>query len=365
MILLDQQDILRNSNRLDAIISGIYNYRAIKKLKKLFSLWKPDIVHIHSIAKALSFSIIYFVQKYKIPIVYTLHDYGLLCPNMGLYNYRKNCKCYFYKPKPFFKCFITNCDKRCYSQKLWRWIRYQISKYIFKVCKKIDGYISVSNFSKDLFKDYLPLNKPLKLIHNPIEMVESKLENFVNNNSKITFIYIGRLSAEKGIDLLINAIKEVEANLVLIGDGELFHYCKNISKKIGGGRIKLLGWQNETKIITEMRKCNALVLPSKLLEPAPLSILEAASNNIPSIVANHGGLIEFVENNVSGLYFESNNIDSLKNSMNKIIKNPNLAIFLGNNAKEKFDKLNLRMKTHIEELENFYGIIITNKTYSK
>jgi glycosyltransferase involved in cell wall biosynthesis len=83
LICLNQKDILDNPNRLNAVLSGIYNWKAIRRLKRLFSRWIPDIAHIHGVSKALSWAPINLINYYKIPIVYTLHDYGLICPNLG------------------------------------------------------------------------------------------------------------------------------------------------------------------------------------------------------------------------------------------------------------------------------------------
>lgn len=361
IICLGQKDILNNPNKLDAALSGIYNWRAIKEIKKLFNNWLPDIVHIHSVSKALSWAVVNTIYSYKIPIIYTLHDYGLLCPNMGIYNYQTDKLCSLYQSGCGVKCLMTNCDKRNYIHKVWRWIRYYFSQQGIGVKRKISGYIAVSNFITELFKKYLPQNKPVRVIYNPIDM--PSFNNSIEMQQafkKPTFLYLGRLSPEKGIDLLLEAIKKVDANLIIIGDGEKMNKCETLSKELGQEKIKIVGWQSSKTISQVMTRCIALIIPSKWIEPAPLVIMEAAVNSLPCVVSNQGGLIEFVKHKVNGLHFEANNVSSLRYAMERIIKTPELARNLGKRSKEMFENYKMDISSHEHELEKFY-IEIINK----
>ncbi len=360
VICLGQKDILDNPNKINALLSGIYNWKAVKRLKILFKAWVPDIVHIHSLSKALSWAVINIIHSYNIPIIYTLHDYGLVCPNMGLYNFKAGKNCDLYKPNDRFKCLMTNCDKRNYAQKLWRWVRFMINIYVFKVAKKIDGFIAVSNFIGNLIKNNLKTNKPIKVIYNPLEEIDKN----TNNNSykgKNQFLYVGRLSKEKGIELLLEAVEEIDAQLVIIGDGELMGYCKEFSKKLGKGRIKIMGYQDKSIIEKEMKKSIALVLPSKCMEPAPLVLNEAAINGLPSVVPDHGSSIEFINNEKDGLYFRAGDVNSLREKLQMLKHNPLLTKKLGENAKEKMVIRNHNLNEYLSNVLKFYLDIMNVK----
>ena len=108
IICLNQKDILDEPNKLKSVFFGTYNFNAVRNLKQLFSRWQPDIVHLHGLSKALSWAVINTVFSYKIPIVYTLHDYGLVCPNLGIYDFRRAKVCQYYKRGYGFKCLVTN-----------------------------------------------------------------------------------------------------------------------------------------------------------------------------------------------------------------------------------------------------------------
>src|SRR5665647_972498 len=141
IICLGQYDILYNPNKLKAMILGINNVAANKKLKELLVRWKPDLVHIHGVSKALSWSVFNIIYSYRIPIVYTLHDYGLVCANLGIYNFKIEEVCRYYQPGFGLKCFLSNCDKRNYFQKLWRWSRYKWTIIFYRIDKTVNGYI--------------------------------------------------------------------------------------------------------------------------------------------------------------------------------------------------------------------------------
>lgn len=359
VICLDQKDILDNPNRFNAVLSGVYNRKAVRRLKKLFSSWIPDIAHIHGVSKALSWAPINLIYSYGIPIIYTLHDYGLLCPNLGIYNFKIGEVCEYYKPGYGFRCMITNCDKRSYTQKIWRWLRFFIVRNIFRINKKITGYISVSNFIGDLAIRYLADGRPVRFINNPIEINENMIKKYGNvRRYKTIFLYVGRLSEEKGIGLLLNAVSEVNASLTIIGDGELMGMCVDYARRLGKGKIRVLGFQDRKRIFTEMRKSDALILPSIWMEPAPLVLAEAAYNCLPSIVSDHGGLVEFVKDGVSGLHFKAGSKESLKKSMEIIIRNPALSSKMGSQARKIVGRSGLNINDHLKQLEKYYADVL-------
>lgn len=366
IICLGQQDILSNKNKISSALSGIKNKAAINNLKALFNDWRPDIVHVHGVSKALSWALINYCSREKIPVVYTLHDFGLLCPNMGLYDFKNHRQCEYYKSNTYIKCLFTNCDKRSYAQKLWRWVRFSYTKNVLKIRNKISGYVAVSVFVSDFFKNYLPKQSKLQIIYNP---VVSSSENDVgqqfgfkfNNKNIPTFLFIGRLSTEKGIELLLDAIKEVNAKLLIIGEGELYNHCLAISKKLGENKVQVLKWQEEEDKIKFIRNSNAIILPSLVMETAGIALLEAKKHGIAAIVPDTGAFREFVKDNEDGIFFKTGSKDSLVRAMEKIIKDPKYAAIMGRNAKNNFKSYKSSIEYHVSDLIRFYINLIGTK----
>ena len=364
IICLGQSDLLNSSNKLGSIISGINNSQAVKKFKELLSEWKPDIAHFHGVSKALSWIPISTANSYNIPTVYTLHDFGLLCPNMALYDFKAEEQCFLYENGKAFKCLLTNCDKRSYPQKLWRYFRFHFTKDILKIYKKIDGFIAVSNSVKDIYKDFIPAGREIRVINNPVKDVDSNIISKAVPETKnyiTTFLYVGRLSAEKGVDLLLEAIKEVDAKLLIVGSGEMDKLCRETEDKIDKEKIEMLGWLDEDKIHNLMTQCEAVILPSKVKEASPIIIKEAAGYYLPSIVPDQGGVMEFVADDINGLYFKSGNKSSLVKTMQRFVDDSALSKKLGTEARKSYEEYYNKASKYVEYLEEFYKEIIKNK----
>jgi glycosyltransferase involved in cell wall biosynthesis len=384
VVFLDQKDIL-SSNRLRAVFSGAVNKTALKELGELINLWKPDIAHIHIVSKAISWAAVSYLNKHKIPIVYTLHDFGLLCPNMSLYNFKTGGQCLLYDSKTYFKCLMTNCDKRSYAQKIWRWSRFIYSKKFLKILEKIDGFIAVSNFEAEVFKKFISSKSVLRVIYNPVGdyIVPGKSDNaedsFVSikkrslpkesSCDKINiarsikmpqFIYIGRLSEEKGICLLLDVFENIDARLSIAGEGELLELCSKKAARIGKDKIGVLGRIEGEELTRILKKCEALILPSIVKETAGLAVLEAAKHAIPSIVSDHGGAKEFVHDNMDGVYFKAGSRESLTNAIQRFIDEPELSEKLGKNAYNTYQEYPGKPDYYFSQLENFYKDIISN-----
>jgi len=362
IICLFQDDILDNKNKFQSAIFGIKNKKAVTALKDLLKLWVPDIVHMHGVSKALSWAPVNLFYSLKIPVVYTLHDYGLLCPNLGIYDYRKEKACNYYKKGYGLKCLFTNCDKRSYQQKLWRWSRYFITRNFFKVLKKVSGFIAVSSFIKGIFiENHFLDEEKLTVIHNPITNsgnLSFGIDGRAGNAGKTRFLYVGRLSLEKGVDLLIDAIKDLRAELAIIGDGELFKSCIKASEESTDTKISVLGYKQHDEVFMEMLKSDAIVLPSRCMEPSPLVIGEAAFRRLPAIVADIGGLKEQVEDGFTGKYFKAGDVNSLREKLVEFIEDPALAKKLGNNAYKKVSGSDYNPDAHISTLLEYYSLTL-------
>ncbi|MBQ7562288.1 MAG: glycosyltransferase [Synergistaceae bacterium] len=200
---LNQYDLIHNPNKLVAAFQGIYNFKARREFAKLLSTLNKDetIIHIHSWTKVLSSSIFKAAFESGIKIFVTVHDYFLSCPNGGFYDFVENHIC---ERQPLsLKCILCNCDKRNYYHKIWRVIRNFVqNRVIFKNFDKI-GYIFISEFSRKQLLRRMPAPKNQFLVQNPIYFADRfRIEA---ENNKI-FLYIGRLSEEKGVRNFCRAV---------------------------------------------------------------------------------------------------------------------------------------------------------------
>ena len=350
LINFKQYDLLSNPNKLDSMIKGIWN-RSVKKqmnavLDSLNS--KNTIIHVHSWVKALSPSILSALVKREIPVVVTLHDYFTVCPNGGLFNYQEKTICHL-TPMSM-ECLLSNCDKRSYVQKIWRFLRQFI--YIkANIPKNLTHYIFVSQFSKQILQPYLPKDSNFYHVPNPIDIQKTDISNPEDSN---IFSYVGRLSEEKGPLLFAEAGATLQLPTQFIGTGELQEEIQTIYED-----AKFTGWADRTEVIKYIQNSRAIVFPSLLYETQGMVVAEAAALGIPAIVADTSAASEYVTNGETGLLFESGNVESLMEKINILSQQPLLAKEMGINAYNTYWNDPDNTQKHLKKLIQCYQEILT------
>lgn len=344
VICLHQSDILSNPSRFQAVVQGLWNKKASDAMYALLNSIKNNetIVHIHTLSKAISSSIIPIIKKFNVPILYHLHDYGIACPNLGFYDYQKNRICT--NKALGVRCLFCDCDKRSYPQKIWRVLRQVIQEYIGKIPKNLDCCICISNFSYNILSKYI-VDKPVEFLPNNIEVEDIGRINAEDNRY---YVYVGRLSQEKGSVLLAEASKCLDVPSVFIGDGE---DRKNI--ELHAKNAIFTGWLTHEEMIPWLKKARALVFPSLLYETQGLTVIEALAHGIPVIVANNCAAKDAVQDNISGRFFESGDLESLKKVMlefkdNEKVKKYSINAYNGYKKKDNSDA------TYIKKLQEIY-----------
>lgn len=289
----------------------IYSTEAHKKIGKVLDDFKPDIVHMNNINFQLTPSIIYAVKKRNIPLVQTVHDYQMICPNHLLYS--------FNEAKP--------CD-RCIKGSKWNCLKYscihnsKIKSFLgvieakvyslLKTYKKVDLYICPSKFLENKLVSSLDIYSGKTFtIHNFIEK-NNKLSKTDSENPYA--IFVGRLSKEKGVELLANTAKLLpQVKFVVCGNGPDNECLKNIPNVI------LKGFVAGKELTNLMANAKLLIAPSVCYENNPLSILEAHSMGVPVVTMNYGGMAELVEDGKTGVLAYAPTPESLAEAIKKCL----------------------------------------------
>jgi glycosyltransferase involved in cell wall biosynthesis len=310
VICLNQKDILNDPKRLRAIKQGIYNTKAKNEFENILKTLSPinTIIHFHSWSKALSNSLFSITSKYKFKIIITLHDYFFSCPNGAFYNHKAKKICNL-KPMSI-RCMTCNCDSRNYIQKVWRVLRQFVQNRTLWSNSAI-SFIVISNLNRKISENNLR-NKGVKIcyLRNPIELNKSRMVNVQENNE---YLFIGRLSTEKGVELFCKAMEELKLHGTVLGDGYLLDQLK--AKYTN---IKFIGWIKHSEMVKHLQNCRALVFPSLWYETAGLVVIEMKSYGIPCIVPDQCAASEEIVDGETGYIFKSGSLDSLKNAIKKV-----------------------------------------------
>ena len=304
---------------------------------------KPDVAHIGHL-NHLSTGFVDVLKKLNIPIVFTLHDFWLMCPR-GQFLTRS-----IGKENNFEVCAgqeNNKCASNCYrvyfsgreeneNQELAQWSNWVKNRMIEtkSIINKVDLFIAPSKYLMNRFvSDFnVPKNKIIYLDYGfPTEyLIQSDKSN---ERTNFTFGYIGTHILSKGINLLINAFLQLEQPATLKIYGRQDGQSTNALKQMAAGsknKIEFAGeYINHNLANDVFSKVDCIVVPSIWAENSPLVIHEAQACKIPVITANYGGMSELVQHKVNGLLFEHRNIDSLAEQMKYAIRNPELLQQLG------------------------------------
>ncbi|MBL7130475.1 MAG: glycosyltransferase family 4 protein [Candidatus Omnitrophica bacterium] len=331
-----------------------------KQFADILDRMKPDIVHIQHLI-FLSTTIINEVKRRKIPIVFTLHDYWLICPQWHFLredfticdnnnvsqcidcldyqlNIKKTPKRIYLTFRNILPDFLIRFSKNIY----FSWARDTLDcknaheriearlKHIKEICQMIDIFIAPSQFLKTRFIEFgIPEDK-IKFIPHGIDT--SPFTNFRRKESnRIRFGFIGTILPAKGLDILINAFNRVKDNRAeLKVYGNLFpyngfeYYPRYIKRLAKNRNIRFMGGFNHQDIAGVFSEFDVLVLPSIWNENCPLTILEAFSTKTPVIASKIGGIPALIKDKENGLLFEAGDPDGLYDKMRIFINNPDL-----------------------------------------
>ena len=332
----------------------------------LFTL-KPDIAHIGHL-NHLSTGIIDELNKQQIPVIFTLHDFWLMCPrgqfltrsigmpnNFKLCNQQSDLKCAIDCYQVYFGGRESNREEDCQSWKQWVHNRMDETRAIVD---KVDLFIAPSNYLRTRFINDFSIPES-KIIYLDYGFPTEYLRKTAKDKSIFTFGYIGTHIPAKGVNLLIEAFSQISepAELIIYGrcSGQSSEALKQLATKSKNKIIFAGEYANQDIADYVFSNIDCIVVPSIWTENSPLVIHEAQACKIPVITADTGGMKEYVQHNINGLLFEHRNTNSLKEQLLFAIKNPTIIKEYGKKGylySNNGDVPNI--KDHCIELEQIY-----------
>ncbi|WP_419803168.1 glycosyltransferase family 4 protein [Mucilaginibacter sp.] len=319
-----QVELLEFNNDKNALLKLIqlpFNIQSYYTTKQKLATFKPDVVHIHNLHFGGSPAVIYAIKRSKIPFVTTLHNFRLLCPSGILFNNGKLFLDSLHQNFPW-KAVQLGVYKKSKLITFWLGLSMYIHNKLgtWKNCNK---YIVLSEHARQLF-----LHSKLNLSENQL-VVKPNFSSVPSLQEQVRedyFLYVGRLSEEKGIMLLLSVFSSCPYKIIIAGDGplkdEVIKYDSNYPN------IEFVGSLQKTEVFKFLQQCTALVFPSVWFEGMPLIIIEAFACGTPVVSSKIGAMETMITPGYNGLHFEVNNETDFKNKlsdwMNLSIEEKNL-----------------------------------------
>lgn len=346
----DSADIYDYSlpKKVISLLQTPYSVHQKNQLIAVINDQRPDVAHVHNVFPLLTPSIYHALKQHNVPVVQTIHNFRMLCPNGLFFTQGQICE----------SCsthgFNTAIKKKCLHDS------YVISALYSSAIRlawntgsfpySINRYIVFNNFTaKKLVSGGVPLERITmgKNFHDAILDRPVKKERYV--------LYIGRLSHEKGIMTLLNALHP-RSNLILkiAGTGPL---QSSIEKYVADNpykKIELLGFVSGTTKVNLLQNAICSIVPSECYENAPLSIIESFANGTPVIASQIGGIPDMIENEKTGLLFNPGDVGGLSNAISVLADNPEIASSMAENALS-YAKMHYTPTQHYQHLFNTYS----------
>lgn len=303
-----------NNDQLSSSVSKIkgglqafYNGQSASIVEREILNYKPDIIHIHNLFFTASPSVLYKAKQMRTPVVMTVQNYRLICANALLLRDQQVCELCINKVFPLagirYKCYRSS-----YVESALVTAITGTHKLLSSWNKKVDTYIVPSEFLKTKLK-----GSSLKLPESKIAVKPNFIKDIpaLNTNREDFFLFIGRLSPEKGITTLLQCFAATPSlKLVIAGDGPDKNMVQAYAKN--APNITFLGQQPKEQVLELMKKCRALLFPSIWYEGLPLTIIEAFATGTPVIASNLGAMTEMIQDEYNGFYFNPGNTDELR-----------------------------------------------------
>ena len=285
-------------------LNTIFSLKTYNEVRGIISDNQIDIVHVHNSWPLISPSVYYAAFHSNVSVVQTVHNFRLICPGATLYHNGKICEDSLYKGLG------SSIKLKLYKESF---VHTLISAITLKIHRVIGTYtrvnfIFLTEFNK---KKIMELNNKGQII---IDERKTYIKpNFVNIDREVMpfekrknqFIFVGRLDKLKGINILLEAWKEIkESDLIICGTGPEAEWCKTFIAENGLLNVSMRGFVDNDKIMDLIAESKALILPTQWYEGFPMTIVESLACGTPVIRSNIGNVGSLIEDGKTGIRFE-------------------------------------------------------------
>lgn len=310
------------SGKIKGFLSGIYSPSGVKGMREALEREKPDIVNVHNLYPFISPAALFECKKAKVPVVMTVHNFRLICPTGLFMRNGRPCETCLQKGNEW-SCIRYNCE-HSRLKSIGYTLRNVYSRWIGAYKKNVSAFACITEFQREKLIKAGYEQEKIHVIPNSSDCPSSYTPTTGNYVA-----YIGRLSYEKGYDLLISVAKkhpEIKFRFAgaLRGNDEI-----DIPNN-----VKLMGYLDKPALGKFIKDARFIVMPSRCYEGFPITILDGAAFGKPTIGPDHGGFTEIIDKGTTeiGKLFKPNNLEDLEDTIVSLWNNPEEIKELGQKA---------------------------------
>ena len=296
-------------SKIKAAVGGIYNRTSYRDARAILEFHQPDVVHTHNVYPLFSPSVLVAAKDAGYPVVMSVHNQHLTCPKADHLLNGKLCdRCY---QGAEINCVLQNCRNNIFESMAYA-IRSHAARSRGWFSNNVTRFIALTEFSRQRLVGAGYAAEKINVLSNMVTGVESAVDR-PEEGGYVAFA--GRMSEEKGVDLLIDAAKELPTiPFKLAGNGPCLERWQNSAPN----NVEFLGGIEQEDMPKFYRGARLLVLPSRVNEMCPLVVSEAMNVGIPVITSNMGGQAELVDDQITGRLFEPENASDLRKQIEQV-----------------------------------------------
>lgn len=344
-------DRIKGMNFLTLARFTLWNKTIARELRETIRKVRPDVIHFHNTFPLISPAAYYAARAEGIPVVQTLNNYRLLCPNALFFRDGRVCEDCMGKFVPW-----PGVLHACYRES-------RAATGVTVAMLLVHRALRTWNLMVDVYIAAMTEFVRQKFIQGGIPEAKIVVKpNFVDpdpgtvNGQGGYALFVGRLSGEKGVETLLQACRDLAGlPLKLIGDGPLLNKAISLSPK----SVEVLGRKKHGEILNQMANALFLVMPSKWYEGFPMVIVEAMACGLPVVASRLGAMAEIIEDGRTGLLFEAGNVEDLANKVRWLFEHPEKAETMGRNARAEYEA-KYTPERNYQMLMRIYEIAIAN-----
>lgn len=343
----ESNDRVASLSKLQLATRTIWSQGVYQAVRQQLAQRPYDVVHVQNFFPLISPSVYYAARSAKVPIVQTLHNYRLLCPNALFFRNEQICEDCTGKFIPY-PGVLHGCYRNSSVASAGVAAMLAVHRGMGTWTTMVDRYITVSEFARQKFiAGGLPAEK-IAVKPNFVHLVSE-----AGKGRGGYALYVGRLSVEKGLDTLLDAWEHIghQIPLKIVGDGPLVDRVKDAALRLPG--VEWLGRKPMAEVYDLMGDALCLVFPSKWYETFGRVAIEAFAKGTPVVAANIGAIAELVDSGRTGLLFQPGDPDDLLDKVKWVLANPEKVTQMRQAARSEFEA-KYTAERNYEELINIY-----------
>ena len=348
---LDMPSVWNVTNPIAAATQGIWNKRARREFENILRQIPHEntVVHFHQWTKSFSPSVLSVPAQLGIPAIAYVHDYFLACPTGAYYRFADAAPCTLIPMSG--ACLMSRCDSRSSLHKAVRVARQMTTSKALEQAGASLSLVSNSPFGERVVDDFISREHRRFVVPYPVVVPHDSPVPVTRNKQ---FVFLGRMTEEKGVRQLARAAREANLPVTFVGEGPLLDEIR-----AQGDPVRCTGWQDSAGVNRILQEARALVFPSTWYETGGLVVPEALGRGIPVLVSRETGAADFIVDGENGFLLDRDDGHSLRARMHQLADDA-IAERMGRQAYERYWGNPQTEAVHARNLMRVYEDLLLN-----